>query len=241
MTTVDTSISLSIVILTALIHASFQLSISVLTLMSGHALGRKTAKKRLINLIAGYLFGASVMVILLLTFIAYLFGVLVPEQTPGLLWAIGCGGAIGVGISIWLFYYRDQLGTVLWIPRGFARHLDSRAKSTNSAAESFSLGLSSVLSETLFILAPVVIAALVLIRVEPDVQLLGILLYAGVALLPLYVISLLISSGHKISHIQKWREHNKRFLQFVAGSGLVILGAYVFVEKVVVVNMLGGY
>ena len=241
MTTVDTSISLSIIILTALIHASFQLSISVLTLMSGHALGRKTARHRLLRLIGGFLFGALVMVTLLLTFAAYLFGMLIPDQTPGTLWALGCGAAIGVGISIWLFYYRDQLGTVLWIPRGFARHLDSRAKSTKSAAESFNLGLSSVLSEILFLFAPIILASLVLIRLTPDMQLLGILLYAVISVLPLYIIGLMISKGHKISHIQRWRERNKRFLQFVSGSALLILGIYVYIEKVIVINMLGGY
>ncbi len=240
MTPVDTTISLSVVLLAGLIHASFQLSISVLTLMSGHALGRKTAHHRLMDLIGGYLLGATVMVVLLLAFIAYLFGALFPGQIPSIVWVVSCSAAIGVGVSIWLFYYRSQLGTVLWIPREFARHLDSRAKSTKSSAESFSLGLTSILSEILFVFAPIVLAALVLIRLTPDMQLLGILLYAVVSLLPLYIIGILISGGHKISHIQRWRERNKRFLQFAAGSGLLMLGIYVYVEHVVVVSMLGG-
>ncbi len=240
MTSVDTYISLSVVILAAFIHASFQLSISVLTLMSGHALGRKTARHRLINLIGGYLFGATVMTTLLLTFVAYLFGSLITGPIPGLWWAIGCGAAVGVGVSVWLFYYRGQLGTVLWIPRGFAQHLDSRSKATKSATESFSLGLSSILSEMLFIFAPIFLAALILIPLSPDMQLFGILLYATVSLLPLYIIGLLIGSGHKISHIQRWRERNKRFLQFAAGSGLFLLGLYVYNEKIIVASMLGG-
>ena len=236
----NTTIALSIVFLAALVHASFQLSISVLTLMSGHALGRKTAHRRLVHLIGGFVSGAIVMTVFLLTFIAYLAGVIMPFGTPAVLWAISSGLAIGVGIAVWLFYYRRQLGTILWIPRSFARYLDNRAKTTKSAAESFSLGLSSVLSELLFIFAPLIIAALVLIRLTPDMQALGILLYASVSLLPLLVISLLISNGRKISRIQQWRETNKRFLQFAAGSGLLILGVYIYSEQIVIVNALGG-
>ena len=120
----NTTIALSIVFLAALVHASFQLSISVLTLMSGHALGRKTAHRRLVHLIGGFVSGAIVMTVFLLTFIAYLAGVIMPFGTPAILWAISSGLAIGVGIAVWLFYYRRQLGTILWIPRSFARYLD---------------------------------------------------------------------------------------------------------------------
>jgi hypothetical protein len=42
----------------------------------------------------------------------------------------------------------------------------------------------------------------------------------------------LIGGGHTISGIQRWREQNKRFLQFVAGSALIVLGFYVYVEQV---------
>jgi len=239
MTPDDTTISLSIVLLAALTHASFQLSISVLTLMSGHALGRQTARRRLVNMIGGFAFGAIVMTILLLSFAAYLFGSLLPYNIPLLVWAVGCGAAVGVGISVWLFYYRRELGTVLWIPRGFARHLESRAKHTRSATEAFSLGLTSVVSELLFIFAPIILSALILLRLSPELQLFGILMYTTVAMLPLMIIGLLISNGRKISRIQKWREANKHFLQFAAGGGLLILGVYIYSEFIIVASALG--
>jgi hypothetical protein len=53
----------------------------------------------------------------------------------------------------------------------------------------------------------------------------------------LLIVNGLIGSGHKISSIQKWRENNKRFLQFAAGSGLLILGCYLYVDKVVAVSV----
>jgi hypothetical protein len=42
----------------------------------------------------------------------------------------------------------------------------------------------------------------------------------------------LIGSGHRLSEIQKWRETNKRFLQFSAGGALVVLGFFVYVCKI---------
>ncbi|MEK7620958.1 MAG: hypothetical protein AAB395_01230, partial [Patescibacteria group bacterium] len=56
--------------------------------------------------------------------------------------------------------------------------------------------------------------------------------YCLIALSPLIMIVAMVGAGHKISKIQKWREDNKLFLQYAAGSGLVILGAFVFVDKV---------
>ena len=224
--------SFSIVLLAAACHASFQLSISMLTLLSGHALGRKTAHLRLMRLVGGFILGAGVMTVLLLSFIAFSFNGLLPARTPLLIWAACAGGGIGVGLSVWLFYFRKESGTTLWIPRGIARFLSDRAKATKLSVEAFGLGLTSIVAELLFSLAPLAIAALVLVQLEPTWQLLGVLLYAGVALMPLMIVGILIGGGHKISHIQRWRETNKRFLQFAAGSGLIILAAYVYVEQV---------
>jgi hypothetical protein len=119
-----------------------------------------------------------------------------------------------------------------------ARHLNDRSKATKDSAEAFNLGLASVLAELLFIIAPIVISALVLIQSPPTLQLAGILLYIILSLSPLFIVWALIGSGHKISRIQKWREDNKRFLQFAAGSSLFILGFYVYVDQVVMASTL---
>ena len=63
-------------------------------------------------------------------------------------------------------------------------------------------------------------------------QLVGIGLYTVISLSSLGIIYALIGSGHRISHIQRWREDNKRFLQFVGGGGLIVLGFYVYVDQV---------
>jgi hypothetical protein len=230
--------SLAIIAFAALIHASFQLSVSMLTLLSGHAIGSKTAHVKLLRLTNGFLLGVAVMTMLLISFIAFLFQHAFGSQVPPVAWAVGCGLLLGLGVAVWAFYYRREKGTSLWLPRGIARYLGERTKATKHSAEAFGLGLSSVIGELLFILAPMVISALVLIHLTPLWQLAGIAIYTTISLLSLFIVSGLIGSGHKLSRIQKWREDNKYFLQFAAGGGLLVLGFYVFVDQVISVTVL---
>lgn len=215
----------------------------MLTLLSGHAIGTKSAHTKLLRLTNSFFLGVAVMTMLVISFIAFVFQRSFGSDVPLMAWAVACGLLLGLGIAVWTFYYRREEGTSLWLPRGMARYLSERTKSTKLAAEAFGLGLSSVMAELLFIVAPMVISALVLIRLEPIWQLAGLLTYTIVSLLSLAIVNALIGSGHKLSQIQKWRESNKRFLQFAAGSGLLILGFYVYVDQVVssTAFAIGGY
>lgn len=225
--------SFAIVAFAALIHASFQLSVSMFTLLSGHAIGAKTAHKKVLRLTSGFLLGAAIMTALLLGFTSLILQNIFTNTPPAVLWAVSSGLLFGLGAAVWLFYYRREAGTTLWLPRAFARYLGERAKSTKQTAEAFGLGLSSVAGELLFILAPLFVSALVLVKLEPLLQLAGIGLYSLISLLSLLIVYSLVGSGHKLSHIQKWREENKRFLQFSAGGGLLVLGFYIYVTQVV--------
>lgn len=229
----NTLSALAIITLAALIHASFQLSVSILTLMSGHAIGRKTKHLRLLGLIGAFITGVAIITPLLLSFITLALDTAIVGDVPAYVWAAACGIVIGVGVAVWVFYYKRQKGTALWIPRPIARYLTSRARTTRSSAESFGLGMTSVIGELLFCMAPLTVAGLTLLSLEAPYQLLGILLYALISILPLIVIMVLLGSGHSISRIQRWRESNKAFLQFAAGSALIVLGFYLYVDAVV--------
>jgi hypothetical protein len=224
---------LVIIAFAALIHASFQLSVSMLTLLSGHAIGAKTAHTKLLRLTHTFSFGVAVMTLLLLCFIAFILQHSFNGSIPPVAWAASCGLLVGLGVAVWVFYYRHENGTSLWIPRGMARYLSNRTKVTKLSAEAFGLGLSSVIGELIFIIAPLFIAALVLIQMSPLMQLAGIAIYTTISLFSLLVVNALIGSGHNLSRIQKWREDNKRFLQFAAGSGLLVLGFYLYVDHIV--------
>jgi hypothetical protein len=223
--------SFAIITVAGLIHASFQLSVSMLTLLSSHTIGAKRSTKRLLGLTNAFIAGVLVMTLLLVSTTAFMIqlGSLAHSTVA---WVAICGLLLGLGVAVWIFYYRREQGTTLWVPRGMARFLSDRTKATKQTAEAFSLGLVSVLAELLFIVAPVMVCALVLVRLEPSWQLTGIGLYLTLSLSPLLVVGGLIGGGHTISGIQRWREQNKRFLQFVAGSALIVLGFYVYVEQV---------
>jgi len=230
--------SLAIIAFAGLIHASFQLSVSMLTLLSGHAIGSKTAHTKLLRLTNAFTLGVALMTMLLLSFFALVIQYAFQAPIPAIAWVASCGLLLGLGLAVWIFYYRKEAGTSLWIPRNLARYLSDRTKATKQSGEAFSLGMTSVIGELIFIFTPIAVSALVLVELDTAMQLLGIFIYIFISLLPLLLVNGLIGSGHKLSQIQKWREANKRFLQFSAGAGLLILGFYLYIDKVVAISVM---
>ncbi len=229
----DTLHAFIIIVACGLIHASFQLSISVLTLLSGHAIGARASHARVLRLSGSFVAGVAVATTLITSTSALVLLSLFGSSTvPLLAWTTACGLMIGLGVSIWSFYYRRETGTSLWLPRSIAGYLTQRSKATKHSGEAFGLGLTSVFSELLFIIVPTIVASLTLIQLSPTLQLTGVLTYTAISLSSLFIVASLIGAGHKLSTIQKWRETNKSFLQFVGGAGLLILGFYIYVENV---------
>lgn len=236
-------IILSVIVLAAIIHATFQLSVSTLTLMSGHALGRKTSRKQLTGLVGGFLFGVLVMSTLLLLSISYITQAFLLHEgaVSAALWAMNSGLLVGLGVAAWLFYYRrEKNSTSLWLPQALSKYLNERSKKTRSSAEAFGLGLTSVLAEIIFIIGPVLTASLVLgSQVPIEASPVLILLYILISILPLTIVGIAVLRGARLSRIQKWREQNKNFLQFIAGAGLIVLGFYLYVHEVIMMAIEG--
>lgn len=232
---------LASIALAGLIHASFQLSISTLTLLGSRAIGAKVSHTRLLKLVSGFTLGAVIMTLLILSSTALWFQITFGNTVPQLTWAMACGLLLGLGVAVWIFYYRREPGTSLWVPRGLAHFLVDRTKKTRVTAEALGLGVTSVLAEILFIGGPIIVAALLLIGLAPQWQVIGIVLYALTSLLPFAVVAGLIASGYSISKIQRWRSNNKGFLQFIAGCGLIVLAFCVYVNQVSNGVALGGF
>lgn len=234
--------SLAIIVFAALIHASFQLSVSVLTLLSGHSLGKKLAHRRMLHLMHHFINGVALFTVLLTSSLVYYFGSIINHsaQFETLVAAVISGLLVGLGLATWAFYYRRGPGTTLWLPRGFAAYLTKRSRITKSATEALGLGMMSVVAELLFIIAPLSAAALAIVSL-PDLwwQLAGVALYVVVSLLSLFIVFMLAGGGHTVSRLQTWRERHKRFLQFVAGGSMIILAAYLFVDRVIGISLYG--
>lgn len=224
---------LYIVAFAGLLHASFQLGVGLLTLLSGHSLGSQRSFARLMQLNLAYTGGASLVTLLLFSGLGYM-ALLKGEDMLPAAWLVVSFLNIAIGGSVIAFYYRRKAGTGLWIPRSMADYLQDRTKKTRHTAEAFTLGAGSVLAEIPFLIAPLSIAVLAVVS-QPNnysLQFGSFIMYCCIGLLPLFVIVALVGAGHKISTIQRWREKNKLFLQYCAGAGLIILGVYVLVEKV---------
>lgn len=236
----DTFGSLATIALAGLIHASFQLSVSMLTLLSGHAIGTKTAHNRLVRMLGFFLIGTAMMTLLLLSSVTVWLESVYKDSPSLLAWAMSCGLLVGLSAAIWLFYYRREAGTSLWLPRGLARYLVQRTKITHFSGEAFSLGMTSVVAELLFVAGPMIATGLILLQLDPFYRLFGIGLYTLMSLLSLLVVAGLIGSGHSLGRIQKWREANKGFLQFVAGCGLLVLAFFIYVNEISGTALIGG-
>lgn len=217
----------------AVLHASFQLATSVLTLISGHSLMHERAKHRLLTLNVAYILGVISMTGLIIAGLSSAAVLWLPLDYVHTAWLVLITVALVVGVLVMTAYYRKGKGTRLWIPRSFASYLEDRAKKTTNVVEAGALGMISVVAELPFTAVLMAMASLVLasyVMLEDFVPI--ILLYCLVATLPLVTMTILLAGGHKLSSIQRWRENSKLFLQYAAGAGMFAAAVYAWVNFV---------
>lgn len=214
------------------VHMSYQLSVSVLTYMSSHSLSRKTSAKRLLMLGSFYTLGTIVMSALILTAIVSLIslhGSTGRSEAITQLTMLAVAFAPIIGLITLVTYYRKGPGTKLWLPRPLAEYLLIRARKAKSAAESFALGMATVVGELPFLIAPLLLVALAIVHQPTHAWLTWSSLYSLLAAFPLLIIVMYLSSGHSIARVQRWREQNKNFLRWTSGLALVLLTGYITV------------
>lgn len=209
------------------VHACFQLSVSVLTRLSSHTIGAGRSQHRLLALSFCYILGVIVATASIVLAVSAKL-VWLSELDPELPSLVVLGLLPIIGLLVIGFYYRRDRGTKLWLPRVFIDYLMDRAKKTRSGVEASMLGAATVVGELPFILAPIGIVSLLFTALTPTSSWLGLsTVYGLAAALPLVFLALYISSGHKISSVQSWRERNKTFLQWTSGISLFLLEAFI--------------
>ncbi len=219
----------------AVIHMSFQLAMSVLTLLSGHSLMHRRATQRLLVLNSAFIAGAALTTLLLLVAFTTLATLWIDPSLYAPAWLVLFGVTIIVAMLTMIVYYRDGKGTQLWIPRSLADYLTNRAKRTTNAAEAVALGIMSTVAELPFTAILLALTALALsTTVNLDLHSVMICIYTIASVLPLIIITVLLSGGHRLSTIQRWRESSKVFLQYAAGVGLLVVALYLMVFYIII-------
>lgn len=227
----DMFIPFSEVLMAAVIHATLQLGLGALLLLYHASLG-KHVKKKTRNLVDSYISGIGMTVFLLLCTFCFVldryFGK--PLYAEELMIIVGM--LVALAIAAWAIYYRRGRSTELWLPRTVAKFIDRRAKATSSNTEAFSLGLLTSLAEMPFTLVLAVVAANSVLSLPPAHQMLAIVLYTVVSIVPLVVMRVVIRRGRTVVDVQRWRVKNKTFLRLLTGAGFLVLAFFVFAFEV---------
>ncbi len=213
----------------ALVHAGFQLGVSVLTLLSGHSLGRRHALHRTLVLNVTYIAGVAMMTGLIIAGLLYVWDIFYYCSLTDVITTLAIASTT-VGILVLVAYFRHGHGTMLWIPRAFADYLRNRAKSTKNTVEAAVLGAVTVVAElpfTFVVMASV--SYIVRLYATSSSHLAIIAAYSVAISIPLAIVTILLAGGHRLSDVQRWREANKVFLQCASGIGLFAAALYLYV------------
>ncbi len=225
-------VQICIIFLAALVNASLQLGLGSLLLLYHASLGKHIKKKTKI-LASNYILGSLVFIGLMVAassfIIATVAGSTLPVEVLSLLVVI----MFILAVIIWFFYYQTKRSTELWLPRSVSRYISTRAKITESNTEAFSLGMLATFAEMPFSAVLMVVAGNSVITLSTNwLQILSVIGYTLIAILPLLVLRFCIRHGKTVVDIQKWRMKNKSFLKVMSGVGFVTLATFIIAFKI---------
>lgn len=221
------------VVLAALVHATLQVQLGALLLLYHASLGKHVRKKTK-TIVSSYISGIGTLVFLAVAAICFVldryFGkALYPEEI-----VIVVSMLIAIAVIVWGFYYKRGKSTELWLPRTVARYIDKRAKETSSNTEAFSLGVLTSLAEMPFTIVLLVVAANSILKLETMWQLIAVVMYTVIAILPAIILRLTVRKGESIADIQRWRVKHKTFMRILSGVGFLVLALFLFAFEVLV-------
>ena len=211
--------------LTALTQASLQLSFGALILLYNASLGRHK-KKRTRYLTRSYVLGVASISFLVLSSFAFLISIFTGNGLPLPVLFVVAGVLIASSLVMQFLYFRKGKNTELWLPRNISRYIARRAKKSDDAIETFSLGMLSSLVEFPLSIALYLIAANAITRMSAGMQLVGLLVYTLLACSPLLYLKLKIRSGKNALEMQAWRRKNKSFLKTIACGNFLTLAFF---------------
>lgn len=220
-----------VVILTGLVHATLQLGVGTMLLLYHASLGKHVRKKTR-ELATNYIFGNGLLTGITLAGACFVVSVICGgEMNPAML-TIVVGILLALAISIWAFYYRLGKSTELWLPKSVVRYINKEAKATESNTEAFGLGMLACFVEAPFTLILIMVAANSILGLPQGLQLLAVVIYTLLSVLPLVVLRVAVRKGQTVADIQRWRIKNKNFIRIISGVGFAVLAVFLLAFKI---------
>lgn len=221
-----------IVILAGIIHASLQLGIGALLLLYHASLGKHIRKKTR-ELVTNYILGNALLTGLAVAAMCFAIDLIFQgPMNPAMLTIVAIILA-ALAVSVWTFYYRWGKSTELWLPKSIAKYIDRRAKITDSNTEAFGLGMLACFAEAPFTFILVTVVANSIISLPESLQILALIIYTALSVLPFIVLRLAVRRGETTVDIQRWRIKNKTFLRIISGIGFFVLALFILAFKVI--------
>ncbi|MBR1802184.1 hypothetical protein IJ768_03100 [Candidatus Saccharibacteria bacterium] len=224
-------VQLCIIFLSAIVHASLQCELGALLLLYHASLGKHIRKKTKF-LVSNYIFGSALLICLTVTTIAFLIATLTESSLSTTCMAVMASVLLMLALLIWFFYYKSRRSTELWLPKSVARHINNRAKLTESNVEAFSLGMLTAFAEMPFSFVLMLVAGNSVVLLPFEWQFLSILGYTFIAILPLFVLRFFIRRGSTVVDVQKWRVKNKNFLKAMSGTLFLTLAIFIIAFRI---------
>ena len=216
------------IVLAGLVQTSLQLSLGGLILLYHASMGHHRRRKTRF-LAKNYIIGAAEISFLMVCALGFLISTLFNGALKTEWLTVCVGVFLASAIVMWFFYFRRGHNTELWLPRSFARFINRRAKSTNDNIEAFSLGMLSSFAEMPLSIALYFVVANCVLNLSAQYQIIAILGYTLMSVLPLIALKLRIKTGRNVVDFQKARLRNKAYLRIISGSGFAVLAAFVWV------------
>jgi hypothetical protein len=230
----DALLGISIVALSALIHASFQLTAGCLILLFYRSFSTKKMRLASGRFVRSFTTGAGLTVFVVLSALCFWLVQAFGWQTPNWLVTIEIGLLVALGVVLLFFYYRrGSKGMELYLPRGLVKFLTEQIKKTTNNQEAFVLGSAAVIAELPFSVILMLISASSIAALPINLRALGVLLHVLLSILPLLIVALAVKKRHTIGDFQRWRIKNKVFLKNLSGLCCFVLAAYLVVFKLI--------
>lgn len=221
-----------IIILAALILASFQLVPGIFALFSHYTLG-KFSKPKASRLSLFFILGVETINTCLFVSIYYLASIVFLGDTNLICKIIGfilAGIFIALAMITFFFYYRPGKGSELFVPRKYAEALRHNAKSAKLRLDAFLLGIVSSTCELVFTL-PLFIISIIMTFMLDHSPISFLLILAP--LVPLLYIHFRFQAGQNLADIIKSRIKSKTFFRiFISLCYILIATIIIYLELI---------